>query len=182
MLVLVSLVVIAHGGDPTKIHSCVKANGQISIVGPNDICAGNETALDWNIAGTPGGAGPPGPPGPPGSPGSQGVPGSPGPAGPSDAYSKSTNPDTLPTNSGANSATRVSLASIIVPTGNYYCQYHGRCAGSHTIPGGIIQLEPAVRSKKRRRGYRFFCAQLVRFSECSTTDDLSTIRGRCVIY
>lgn len=40
---------MAHGGDTNLIHSCVKnSNGSIRIVGPNDACGSNETALDWS--------------------------------------------------------------------------------------------------------------------------------------
>jgi hypothetical protein len=61
-LAVVTLV-NAHGGDPTKIHSCVKANGDISIVGPLATCGNNQTPLDWNQQGV---QGPPGPTGAPG--------------------------------------------------------------------------------------------------------------------
>jgi len=46
----VSLVMIvrAHGGDLSLIHSCVNnKSGAISIVGPNDTCGNNQTSLDW---------------------------------------------------------------------------------------------------------------------------------------
>lgn len=41
--------VFAHGGDLNLIHACYKTNtgGGLRIVGANDNCAGNETALDW---------------------------------------------------------------------------------------------------------------------------------------
>jgi len=55
------VVILAHGGDTTQIHACVKAgSGNIRIVGANDVCASNETALDWSIQGI---QGPPGPAG-----------------------------------------------------------------------------------------------------------------------
>jgi hypothetical protein len=39
----------AHGGDPTKVHSCVETvSGGIRIVGPDDACGGGEQALDWS--------------------------------------------------------------------------------------------------------------------------------------
>jgi hypothetical protein len=66
-----TFLVSAHGGDTSKIHACVKnSNGTLRIVGANDTCANNETALDWNIQGPPGPSGPPGPTGIPGSGGS----------------------------------------------------------------------------------------------------------------
>jgi len=53
--------ILAHGGDTSKIHACVKvggaSKGNIRIVGANDTCASNESALDWNIQGV---QGPPG--------------------------------------------------------------------------------------------------------------------------
>lgn len=65
-----TVIVSAHGGDVTKIHACVKTStGTIHIVGANDTCAGNETALDWNIQGVQGAPGPTGMPGPTGVPG-----------------------------------------------------------------------------------------------------------------
>lgn len=55
----------AHGGDTNLIHACVKtSNGSITIVGANDTCGSNETALDWNIQGIQG---------PPGQGGSSGL-------------------------------------------------------------------------------------------------------------
>ena len=48
-------LVYAHGGDANLIHSCVKnSNGSIRIVGDNDVCNNNETALDWNQKNAPG--------------------------------------------------------------------------------------------------------------------------------
>ncbi len=44
-------MVYGHGGDPTKIHSCVNnASGEIKIVDPNDTCKNNWTPLDWGSA------------------------------------------------------------------------------------------------------------------------------------
>lgn len=41
--------VMAHGGNASLIHGCVKtSNGSISIIGANETCNGNETALDWS--------------------------------------------------------------------------------------------------------------------------------------
>lgn len=74
-------LVYAHGGDTTRIHSCVK-NGTIRIVGANETCKAGETPLDWNITGQ---AGPPGPAGPQGPQGPQGLQGLQGPAGPQGA-------------------------------------------------------------------------------------------------
>lgn len=46
-------VVYAHGGDPSKVHACVKPpGGQTRIVGPSVSCAANETAADWSITGS----------------------------------------------------------------------------------------------------------------------------------
>ena len=66
---------LAHGGDLNLIHACVKNdNGGLRIVGANDSCKNNETALDWGIVG---------PAGPQGPAGAQGPIGETGPAGPS---------------------------------------------------------------------------------------------------
>lgn len=61
-----STLVSAHGGDTTRIHSCVNPNsGEIKIVNANATCPSTHwISLDWNIQGEPGPAGPPGPPGP----------------------------------------------------------------------------------------------------------------------
>lgn len=41
--------VFAHGGNTNYVHSCVKnSNGSIRIVGANETCNDNETALDWS--------------------------------------------------------------------------------------------------------------------------------------
>ena len=110
-------IVVAHGGDPTKIHSCVKnSTGQTRIIAPNGVCDTNETPLDWNVTGPQGPAGPTGSTGPIGPTGPTGLT---GPAGPSDAFSKSGGVFVLPANSGFASATRVPLATIVVPDGNY---------------------------------------------------------------
>ena len=64
---LAATVAFAHGGDVSQIHACVKnSSASIRIVGANDTCNGNETALDWNIQGVPGPTGIPGPTGVPG--------------------------------------------------------------------------------------------------------------------
>ncbi len=91
----VATVVSAHGGNTALIHSCIgNGSGTIKIVGANDNCKNNETALDWNqqgIQGPPGPAGPIGAPGvagptgavgPKGDTGPSGSPGAAGPAGP----------------------------------------------------------------------------------------------------
>lgn len=40
---------IAHGGDTTKIHSCiVPSSGYAQIVGPSDTCSKNHRAQDWS--------------------------------------------------------------------------------------------------------------------------------------
>ncbi len=49
LLAAVVTSVLAHGGDTTLIHACVKtSSGSVRIVGANDTCNGNETALDWS--------------------------------------------------------------------------------------------------------------------------------------
>jgi len=48
----VPMMARAHGGDPTKIHSCVNNNsGEVKIVSPNATCNNNWTPVDWNITG-----------------------------------------------------------------------------------------------------------------------------------
>ena len=52
----------AHGGDSGLIHACVEDfgdpdEGDVRIVGANDACEEDETAVDWNAVGP---AGPPG--------------------------------------------------------------------------------------------------------------------------
>src|SRR6266496_3127421 len=82
-------LVFAHGGDTSKIHSCVKTanpnKGTIRIVGANDTCGSSETALDWNITGPQGPMGPPGPQGPQGPVGPTGPTGATGATGPAGA-------------------------------------------------------------------------------------------------
>lgn len=51
---LVTAVVSAHEGDPDLIHGCVSQNGNLRVVGSDDECRQNETALDWNIQGVAG--------------------------------------------------------------------------------------------------------------------------------
>jgi len=77
-----SAFVLAHGGDPSRIHACVRlSDSTVRITqDPNDTCkAGSESAVDWNIesaAGAPGPdgfAGPTGPQGPSGPPGRDGA-------------------------------------------------------------------------------------------------------------
>lgn len=47
---LATTLALAHGGDTNLIHSCYKTNtgGSFRIVGTNDNCDNNETALDWS--------------------------------------------------------------------------------------------------------------------------------------
>ncbi len=74
MLLVAASLVRAHGGETTRIHSCINnSSGTIHIVGADGACNSNEMAVDWNIEGLPGPAGPDGP---------QGEPGSQGPIGP----------------------------------------------------------------------------------------------------
>ena len=66
-LIVTTTVMMAEaheGGSADVIHACVKHNGKIEIVGPDDTCGSDESPLDWNMEGP---AGPPGPPGPAGS-------------------------------------------------------------------------------------------------------------------
>src|SRR5687768_13554992 len=77
------LTTLAHGGDITLIHACVRNNtGAIRIVGASDTCTNNERPLDWRIQGEPGPVGPQGPEGPQGPAGPQGPQGPEGPQGP----------------------------------------------------------------------------------------------------
>ena len=82
-VILISLLsvtlVSAHGGDVSLIHACVASSGAIRIVGPNTVCTGKDSALDWNIQGP---KGPIGPIGPQGEQGPQGLPGEQGQMGP----------------------------------------------------------------------------------------------------
>src|SRR5712692_343113 len=82
VLVGVPMVASAHGGDPTKIHSCVNnLSGELKIVSPNATCPSNSTPLDWNITGPQGPTGPTGPQGPAGPAGATGPTGPAGPTG-----------------------------------------------------------------------------------------------------
>jgi hypothetical protein len=78
-----SAIVLAHGGNPGRIHGCVADDtgtpdptARLRIVGPNDCPLPN--GVDWNIAT---GEGDPGPRGPAGATGSQGQTGPAGRAG-----------------------------------------------------------------------------------------------------
>lgn len=52
---LTTTLALAHGGDTSLIHSCYKnSTGVVRIIGINDSCGRNETALDWNKEGLPG--------------------------------------------------------------------------------------------------------------------------------
>jgi hypothetical protein len=58
---LVTTQIGAHGGDPDLLHSCINnASGEVKIIGPNDACQKNWTAVDWSTSGAPGEAGPAG--------------------------------------------------------------------------------------------------------------------------
>jgi hypothetical protein len=59
--------VLAHGGDPSRIHACVKLPAATVRItqDPNDTCPG-ESAVDWNIQSAPGAPGPDGFAGPTG--------------------------------------------------------------------------------------------------------------------
>ncbi len=51
----VTTIVIANGGDPNLIHSCVNnTTGAVRIVALNTTCNSGETALNWNSKGLPG--------------------------------------------------------------------------------------------------------------------------------
>ncbi len=54
--------VSAHGGDTTRIHSCVFPNQGpvrvLRIIGATETCRENETPLDWNTQGAAGQVGP----------------------------------------------------------------------------------------------------------------------------
>lgn len=80
-LLATSALVLAHGGDGNLIHACVNPAGQLRIIGANDTCKSQETALDWGIIGPPGPTGPVGSPGPQGDPGPAGATGPAGPQG-----------------------------------------------------------------------------------------------------
>ena len=54
LVLLASLVTVAaaHGGDASKIHGCVgPVLGNLRVVGANESCRPNETALDWSAGG-----------------------------------------------------------------------------------------------------------------------------------
>jgi len=77
------LSILAHNGDITLIHACVRNNtGAIRIIDANGTCGGNEMPLDWRIQGEVGPQGPQGPEGPQGLTGPQGPAGPQGPEGP----------------------------------------------------------------------------------------------------
>ena len=61
---LVTTQIGAHGGDPDLLHSCINnASGEVKIIGPNDACQKNWTAVDWSTSGAPGEPDPAGPAG-----------------------------------------------------------------------------------------------------------------------
>ena len=74
-------LVVAHGGDPTLVHSCVNRDGEIRIVSATASCKREEVALDWNITGPIGATGPKGADGATGAKGADGAAGRDGTAG-----------------------------------------------------------------------------------------------------
>ena len=100
-------IVLSHGGDATLIHACVAKDGTIRIVGAATTCKSQETALDWNITG---------PHGLPGQNGAPGAAGAPGARGPSDAYAADAGLDPQAFAVSNNEAT---VATLILPEGNY---------------------------------------------------------------
>ena len=78
-LVGISAFAFAHGSEDNVIHACYRTergSGQLRVVGPDQHCKKNETAIQWNMTGP---QGPPGPQGPAGPAGPQGPQGPPGP-------------------------------------------------------------------------------------------------------
>lgn len=72
----------AHGGDPTKIHSCVNNNsGEVKVVSQNATCLNNWTPVDWSISGAQGPKGDKGDQGLQGAKGDQGLQGDKGDQG-----------------------------------------------------------------------------------------------------
>jgi hypothetical protein len=69
-LAAASLAAAQNDGEGL-IRACVSKTGEVRMVGANDTCPKNQTALDWNRQG------PQGPPGPQVPPGAQGEPGEP---------------------------------------------------------------------------------------------------------
>ena len=53
-LVSTTSVVYADFGDESLIHACLDKKSKPRIVGPIDLCKGNETPIHWAIAGTAG--------------------------------------------------------------------------------------------------------------------------------
>ncbi|SRR5712692_10009606 len=116
VLVGVPMVASAHGGDPTKIHSCVNnLSGELKIVSPNATCPSNSTPLDWNITGPQGPTGPTGPQGPAGPAGATGPTGPAGPAGPAGATGP-TGP-AGPTGEGISSGAVMHFNLLVCPSG-----------------------------------------------------------------
>lgn len=73
MLVGGATIASAHGGDASRIHTCVNSSGLMKVVAPNVACGNNETALDWNQTGPSGPVGPTGATGPQGPTGDAGA-------------------------------------------------------------------------------------------------------------
>ena len=115
----VPYILLGHGGDATKIHSCVAKDGTIRIVSPTTTCKSAETALDWNIVGPEGPQGVPGvngTNGTNGADGADGMDGAPGARGPSDAFVADAG---LDPQEFAVSNNEVTVATLSLPEGNY---------------------------------------------------------------
>ena len=84
-LVGISAFAFAHGSEDNVIRACYRTergSGQLRVVGPDQHCKKNETAIQWNMTGPQGPPGPQGPAGPAGPQGPAGLKGDTGPAGP----------------------------------------------------------------------------------------------------
>ena len=58
MIVSMSALAGAHGGDAGKVHACVvSSSGTLRIVGAGESCRNGETPLDWSVGGNGIGAG-----------------------------------------------------------------------------------------------------------------------------
>ena len=62
----------AQGSNANRIYGCVGPGGAIRLSSPATPCKGNETPIEWNIAGPQGPAGPTGASGPAGPTGARG--------------------------------------------------------------------------------------------------------------
>ena len=159
------------GEDPPAavVHACVERHsGQVRVVGAHDDCRGNESALDWNVAGPPGPAGPAGTPGlrgatgpagsqgpagpegPTGAAGTQGDTGPAGPQGPDGAAGAQGDPGPAGA-SGVSGWEYVVSAAVSLPTGGTKSAV-ARCSngkqvfgGGFTSPGagaGVVESHP----------------------------------------